>query len=448
MSIISRREIEPLLLKARKALKFYEIATEVTVAVLDRSGRSVGESCCTKILSFCALCKKHQSVSGQSAEGDEYPCTQLHMNAIAEAQRSGGIYIYLCNLGFLFWTSPLITAGHLAGALIAGGVLGVERQEAAARLRDQCREEVTEEEAERLLSTIEEKKVDEIKSLAQTLLLCAEHVSHNTENYRDMMKRFSEQEDQLSAQLHSIHDQNAITEPSYPLDKERTLLAALRRGDNDTGRKILGELLENILVDNHHNLDYMKMRAIELVVLLSRAAVTPDNSEDGNVLDTNNRYLKRIQDAKNSNELTDILYLIVDRMAGRIFSFQGIRHASALRKAERFIWENYTRKISLKEIADASGLSAPYFSSIFKEEMGENLSNYLNRLRVERAATMLYESDMSLSEIATACGFEDQSWFSKIFKSYTGKSPGKYREQGEGAFFIKGEEYKRVANYE
>jgi YesN/AraC family two-component response regulator len=179
----------------------------------------------------------------------------------------------------------------------------------------------------------------------------------------------------------------------------------------------------------------MKLRAIELVVILSREAITPDKSEDNIILETNNRYIKRIQEAKNAEELTDILYLIVDRMAGRIFSFQGIRHASALRKAERFIWENYTRKICLKEIAEASGLSAPYFSSIFKEEMGENLSTYLNRLRVERAATMLIESDMSLNKIAEACGFEDQSWFSKIFKSYTGKSPGKYREQGEGSFF-------------
>jgi AraC-like DNA-binding protein len=119
-------------------------------------------------------------------------------------------------------------------------------------------------------------------------------------------------------------------------------------------------------------------------------------------------------------------------MAGQIFSFQGVRHASALRKAERYIWENYTRKISLQEIANASGLSAPYFSTIFKEEMGENLSGYLNRLRVEKASRLLTETDLSLSEIAGACGFEDQSWFSKIFKSYTGQSPGKYRNQGGG----------------
>jgi YesN/AraC family two-component response regulator len=142
--------------------------------------------------------------------------------------------------------------------------------------------------------------------------------------------------------------------------------------------------------------------------------------------------LKRIQESQTVEELIDVLYITVDRMAGQIFSFQGIRHASALRKADRYIWENYTRKISLQEIADASGLSAPYFSTIFKDEMGENLSSYLNRLRVEKASRMLLETDLSLSEIAGSCGFEDQSWFSKIFKSYTGVSPGKYRGQGGG----------------
>ena len=125
--------------------------------------------------------------------------------------------------------------------------------------------------------------------------------------------------------------------------------------------------------------------------------------------------------------MTKNLCLIVDQMAGKFFSFQGVCHASALRKAERFIWDNYTRKISLKEIAGVSGLSAPYFSTIFKEEMGENLSSYLNRLRVQKAAAMLNETDVSISKISAACGFEDQSWFSKIFKSYTGFSPCKYR---------------------
>ncbi|MDR1128561.1 MAG: helix-turn-helix domain-containing protein [Treponema sp.] len=444
MSIISRREIEPLLLKARQVLRFYAMATDTAVAVLDSSGHPVDESCSAGILRFCAFCKKHHpdsensgtgnsdsgSPDSEKPAGEEYPCAKMHINAIREARQSGGVYIYLCDLGFLFWISPLIAAGHLAGALIAGGVLGIDRQKAAARLKFLAGEEFTEEE----ILLVKEKKIDEVKSLAQTLLLCAEHIARNTDDYRETLKRLGEQEEGLSQQFHLIRADEDAPPPSYPLDRERTFLAALRRGDNDAGRKLLGELLENILVSSHHNFESMKLRAIELVVILSREAVTPDKSEDNIILETNNRYIKRIQEAKNPEELTDILYLIVDRMAGRIFSFQGIRHASALRKAERFIWENYTRKICLKEIAEASGLSAPYFSSIFKEEMGENLSTYLNRLRVERAATMLIESNMSLCEIAGVCGFEDQSWFSKIFKSYTGKSPGKYREQGEGAF--------------
>jgi transcriptional regulator GlxA family with amidase domain len=61
--------------------------------------------------------------------------------------------------------------------------------------------------------------------------------------------------------------------------------------------------------------------------------------------------------------------------------------------------------------------------------MGENLSCCLNRLRVEKAAVMLVETELPLNKIAAACGFEDQSWFSKMFKNRTGLSPGKYRER-------------------
>jgi transcriptional regulator GlxA family with amidase domain len=110
-----------------------------------------------------------------------------------------------------------------------------------------------------------------------------------------------------------------------------------------------------------------------------------------------------------------------------MFSYKGLQHQTALRKAERFIWENYTRKVSLQEIADAAELSAPYFSMIFKNEMGENLSHHLNRLRVEKAKILLKDSELSLSDISKLCGFKDQSWFSKIFKAFAGTSPGEYR---------------------
>jgi AraC-like DNA-binding protein len=295
-----------------------------------------------------------------------------------------------------------------------------------------CRGDITRKEVERYLENIPEKTYDNVKALAQMMLICAEQISGNNEETSETIKRITKQEARISDQIHLIKETRSREKANagYPLEKERLLLASLRRGDNEAGRKILGELLDILYVTSPGNFASFKFRAMELVVLLSRAAINPENTGDNAILEANNRYLKKIEEAQNVRELTETLHHIIDRMSGKIFSFQGVRHSSALRKAERFIWENYTRKISLQKIAEASGLSAPYFSTIFKDEMGENLSNYLNRLRVEKAAAMLAETELTLNEIALACGFEDQSWFSKIFKNFTGSSPGKYREKG------------------
>jgi YesN/AraC family two-component response regulator len=263
------------------------------------------------------------------------------------------------------------------------------------------------------------------------MLICAEHISKETGIYNEFIRR---QDDQGSKHskffIMRKSPERKKRNSDYPLDKERMLLASLRRGDSETGKRIVIDLIDTLSRTISDDYNYLRFRAVELVVLLFRAAMSPDTAKDNALLEANNRYLKRVQETKNIGELTAVLNTIMERTAARIFSFQGIRHASVLRRAERYIWENYTRKISLQEIARASGLSAPYFSTVFKEEMGENLSNYLNRLRVEKASAMLIETDLSLGEISGNCGFEDQSWFSKIFKYYAGISPGKFREKG------------------
>ncbi|MDR2103022.1 MAG: helix-turn-helix domain-containing protein [Treponema sp.] len=444
-NIINRREIEPLLLKAREIIKFYEQATDCGVAILDQPDNSIEIPDYERAAFFCKLCKQYCPGREPLRDQESFPCEQIHLDAVAKAQHIGGTYIYICDLGFTYWTSIFYSGGCYAGALIAGKFLAVERERIVEKITALSGGAVPAEEIRSRLEAIPEKSREGISSLAQLLQICAERISDSTEDYRDVIERITEQDSELLSQIRFIKTQRPkvpdaaggpaggqAEDQNYPLDKERILLAALRRGDYESGRKILNELLENILITAPDNFEFIRLRAIELVVLLSRAAITPDDSEDNQLLENNNRYLRRIQESQSIEELTENLHIIVERMAGAIFSFQGIRHASALRKAERFIWDNYTRKISLQEIADASGLSAPYFSTIFKEEMGENLSAYLNRLRAEKAAVMLTETDLPLSEIACICGFEDQSWFSKIFKNFAGVSPGKYRENGGG----------------
>jgi len=244
----------------------------------------------------------------------------------------------------------------------------------------------------------------------------------NAENYNEQENSFDKK----------ITEKNSNENYFDPIEMERLLLASLRRGDNIEAQKILVKLLEEYFLLND-KMPVFKIRAMELAVLLSRAAADPKDVINNSALDATNRCFMQIEGSNSFKEIVDILSVITEKMAGMIFSFHGVRHFSALRKAERYIWKNYTRKLSLQEIADASGLSAPYFSTVFKEEMGENLSNYLNRLRVEKAATMLITTDVPISGVAFACGFEDQSWFSKIFKINTGFTPGKYRERGINA---------------
>jgi AraC-like DNA-binding protein/ligand-binding sensor protein len=422
-------ETHPLLIRAWKALEIYEKATGSLVCVLDQDLLPIKESfpdilgkkntCVQYCLKYAGEAPSITKISDLRSA----PCNKLHANAIKEAHRFGGSHIYMCEMGFMFWTSPLYSNGKFIGAVVGSGFFGLERKEAMEALYARSKGAASREEMEERTDLFSRCESERIKSLSELLLICAEYLSTGSVG-----------SDGSGEAVRAM--EKSGPSPTYPMDKERLLLAALRRGDHEEGRKILNELLDVLFYSNPGSFKFMQFRAMELVVLFSRAAMKPrvasqrssaTSPYDAAMLEANNRYFRCIQEAKNIEELTDMLHIIVERMSAQIFSFQGMCHASALRKAERFIWENYTRKISLQEISAAAGLSAPYFSTIFKEEMGENLSSYLNRLRVEKARHMLAETDLTLSEIASACGFEDQSWFSKIFKSFTGISPGKYR---------------------
>ena len=72
--------------------------------------------------------------------------------------------------------------------------------------------------------------------------------------------------------------------------------------------------------------------------------------------------------------------------------------------------------------------SKTYLSRIFKEKTGENISSYINKVRVDRARLLLADPDLSLVDVAALTGFEDQSYFTKVFKAVTGQTPKKYKE--------------------
>ena len=83
----------------------------------------------------------------------------------------------------------------------------------------------------------------------------------------------------------------------------------------------------------------------------------------------------------------------------------------------------------LEDVASKAFLTPVYFSRLFKANMGVNFTDYVNKLRVDLACKLLLNNDITLVEIAQLCGFNDQSYFSKIFKNIVGISPKKYKNE-------------------
>jgi two-component system response regulator YesN len=93
-----------------------------------------------------------------------------------------------------------------------------------------------------------------------------------------------------------------------------------------------------------------------------------------------------------------------------------------------FIRENHQRPIGLKEAAEELRVSEGHLSRLFKEVTGVNYLHYLNAFRINRAAVMLTDPRLSVSEISEACGFPNPGYFAKLFKRFSDRTPSQYRE--------------------
>jgi AraC family transcriptional regulator len=98
-----------------------------------------------------------------------------------------------------------------------------------------------------------------------------------------------------------------------------------------------------------------------------------------------------------------------------------------LRRAIEFMHDNYSRELSLEEIASAAYLSEYHFARLFKQVAGITPHFYLANLRLERARELLSKTAIPIGQVAAMVGYQSQSHFTKIFKSVTGLTPKAYR---------------------
>jgi AraC-like DNA-binding protein len=96
-------------------------------------------------------------------------------------------------------------------------------------------------------------------------------------------------------------------------------------------------------------------------------------------------------------------------------------------KARNFIDEHISEELSLTKVAKAADTSPNYLSEKFKEATGINFVQYVALGRYQKAAMLLREADLRVSEIAFAAGFQSLSQFNRVFKKFCGKTPTEYR---------------------
>jgi len=99
-----------------------------------------------------------------------------------------------------------------------------------------------------------------------------------------------------------------------------------------------------------------------------------------------------------------------------------------IRKAKEFIHEHQTEDITLGKVAKAVNTSTFYFCKIFKKYSGLNFTDYVSRVRIEKAKNLLLNPNLRVSEIAYEVGFQSLTHFNRVFKRIVGQSPTQYRE--------------------
>lgn len=110
------------------------------------------------------------------------------------------------------------------------------------------------------------------------------------------------------------------------------------------------------------------------------------------------------------------------------FVNETIYDTARIDKIMSYLNKNYTRNVSLDEIASFAAMNASAFCRYFKSKTGKSFKNYILDMRIGYACKLLLMEDISISQLSSQCGFETISHFNKTFKKNTGYVPSQYRK--------------------
>lgn len=403
--------------RLQEVLKNLQAFTSISIQLIDRDGSlllAYGEP-----NAYCAILKKSVFAAGE--------CADLHMKAGLRAQKIGQAYVFSCHADLNHIAFPLTDRDTLLGTVILGPFM---MDEADSTLVTGLAEKYQLSPALSLelyvelsgIPVLTPEKAGQLQRLVDHLL------SPLIPGERAALQQNREkayQQAKIGETIHVYKEQQAQSSLLFFHKKEKELLSKVRTASIQEVKGLLNELIGYVLFSEGGRIEAMRIRAIELTTLLSRVAMDGGANADS-VYGLNSKFLTLINQKQNLDELCMLLQEVAEGFTSAMF-YEKDKGNAYIRKALRFIADNYFEHLELAAVADFVQLSPSYFSTLFRQVVGMNFREYLCRVRVEESKRLLLSTEFALADIAVSVGFPDQSYYCKIFKRIVGVSPGKFR---------------------
>ncbi len=140
----------------------------------------------------------------------------------------------------------------------------------------------------------------------------------------------------------------------------------------------------------------------------------------------------RVVGARQHDSIVQLLSIFAQHLSmisNQVLVQQQNSEPPVITKAKAFIQDHQHEDISLGDVAKSVNTSTFYFCKMFKKVTGINFTNYLSRVRIEKAKNLLLNPNLRVSEIAFEVGFQSLTHFNRVFRKIVGQSPSEYRSQ-------------------
>lgn len=216
----------------------------------------------------------------------------------------------------------------------------------------------------------------------------------------------------------------AINKTFYPLDMERTLLNRIVSGQDEGVADQLDDFM-NALKQNNASSDQYKKASLALMFSVYHACIE-NNIDTDQIFGSDLSALDDIAAIDKISSLRTQLLGLLESSAQRFARTRNVN--SYMEMILRFIDEKYADEISLESIASEVFITPGYVSILFKQVLGINFVDYLQKVRSKKACELLADVRLKIYDISCKVGYKDEKYFSQVFRKNIGMTPTEYRK--------------------